>query len=131
MTRNGQGRAPLLLVAEDHRINRVLLERVLKSLGYRTVLVENGKDAVDAVRGGAFDGALIDLEMPIMNGLEAAAGIRALGGNANVLPLLALTAHSPGEFEEDAMRSGFDGFVSKPISAADLAATLKRFIPRV
>ncbi len=130
MTRTEHARTPLLLVAEDHRVNRVLLERLLKSLGYSAVMVENGKDAVNAIRAGRFDGALIDLEMPVMGGLEAAASIRALGGPAALLPLLALTAHSPGEFEEDALKHGFDGFVNKPISPAGLAETLKRFIRR-
>ena len=68
--------------------------------------------------------------MPVMGGLEAASTIRSFGGKASLLPILALTAHSPGEFEHDALKHGFDGFVLKPITAADLATTLKRFIRR-
>jgi CheY-like chemotaxis protein len=100
--------APLLLVADDHRLNRLLIERILESLGYRSVMVQNGQEAVDAVRTGQFDGVLLDLEMPVMGGLQAALAIRALGGAAEKLPLLALTAHSEAEFEHEARKHGFD-----------------------
>jgi CheY-like chemotaxis protein len=136
------GQSPRLLVAEDHRVNRLLIERILKSLGYRTVMVENGLEAVDAVRAGlrpteaasaaqadSFDAVLLDLEMPVMDGLEAASAIRALGGEAEYLPLLALTAHAAREVEADARQHGFDGFVSKPVTAAELAAALRELIP--
>jgi CheY-like chemotaxis protein len=120
--------SPLLLIAEDHRVNRALIQRMLDALGYRTVVVENGRQAVDAVRTTAFDAVLLDLEMPVMGGLEAASAIRGLGSDAATLPLLALTAHSPGEFEHDAKRHGFDGYISKPISPRDLDAVLRELI---
>ncbi len=127
---NPPGRTPLLLVAEDHRVNRVLIERMLESLGYRIVLVENGRQAVEAVRAGNFDAVLLDLEMPVMGGLEAASTIRAMPGDAGKLPLLALTAHTPGEFEAEAKTAGFNGYVTKPIAAGELAAALNRLLQK-
>jgi CheY-like chemotaxis protein len=129
MTENSGRTSPLLLVADDHHVNRVMIERILARLGYRTVLVENGREAVEAVRKGQFDGALLDIEMPVMDGLEAASAIRGREGTTGRLPLLALSAHSPGEFEHHARRHGFDGFIVKPINARDLAVTLARLIP--
>jgi len=129
-TGHEHGRSPLLLVAEDHYLNRILIERVLDALGYRTVMVENGREAVEAVRAAPFDAVLLDLEMPVMGGLEAASAIRALGGEAAHLPLLALTAHDAGDFEDDALKCGFDGFVSKPVAPGELGATLQRLIPQ-
>ncbi len=129
MNENGGRPSPLLLVADDHGVNRIMIERVLARLGYRTVVVENGRDAVAAIREGGFDAALLDLEMPVMNGLEAATAIRALDQPAARLPLLALSAHSPVEFEHHAKKHGFDGFIVKPINPRELAATLARFVP--
>jgi CheY-like chemotaxis protein len=129
MSENGGRTSPLLLVADDRHVNRVMIERILARLGYRAVLVENGREAVEAVGKGQFDGALLDIEMPVMDGLEAASAIRGREGTAGRLPLLALSAHSPGEFEHHARRHGFDGFIVKPISARDLAVTLARLIP--
>jgi len=56
--RENAARQPLLLVADDHSVNRLMIEKMLARLGYRTITVENGQDAVDAVRDGEFDGAL-------------------------------------------------------------------------
>ena len=122
-------RQPLLLVADDHSVNRLMIEKMLRRLGYRTITVENGQDAVEAVRAGTFDGALLDLEMPVMGGLEAATAIRELDGAAGHLPLLALSAHSPGEFEHHARQHGFDGFIVKPVNARELATALARLVP--
>jgi CheY-like chemotaxis protein len=142
MHEDGPERSPRLLVAEDHRINRLLIECILKSLGYRTVMVENGREALDSVRAslsrteaapaheaGSFDAVLLDLEMPVMDGLQAASAIRALGGDAEHLPLLALTAHVAHEAEADARRHGFNSFVSKPVTAAELETALRELIP--
>jgi CheY-like chemotaxis protein len=129
MDENGGRPSPLLLVADDHQVNRAMIERILTRLGYRAILVENGREAVEAVGTGKFDGALLDLEMPVMGGLEAATAIRGLQGAAGRLPLFALSAHSPEDFEHHARRHGFDGFIVKPISAKELAATLARHVP--
>ena len=123
--------APLLLVADDHNVNRVMIEKILGRLGYRAIMVENGRQAVDTLRGGGFDGALLDLEMPVMGGLEAATAIRGLSGANGRVPLLALSAHSPSEFEHQAKKHGFDGFIVKPVNARELAHALARFIAPV
>lgn len=116
--------APHLLVAEDHPVNRALIERMLEWLGYRVVTVENGREAVDAAQAQTFNAILLDLEMPVMGGLDAAAAIRALPGAA-MLPMIALTAHAAGDAEHISKQYGFDGYVTKPIDMKDLAKTLR------
>jgi CheY-like chemotaxis protein len=116
--------APLLLVAEDHPVNRALIERMLGWLGYRTVMVENGREAVDAARAQTFDAILLDLEMPVMGGLDAATEIRTLPGMTK-LPMVALTAHAAGDAEHISRRYSFDGYVTKPIDMKDLDSTLR------
>jgi hypothetical protein len=117
-----------VLVAEDHPVNRALIERMLGWLGYRTLMVENGRDAVDAAKAQSFDAVLLDLEMPVMGGLDAAAEIRTLEGLAGKLPMVAMTAHAAGDAEHISRQYGFDGYVTKPIDMKDLANTLRHVL---
>lgn len=114
-----------VLLAEDHATNQYVISAYLRDAGHHVTLVENGVEAVRAVRGGGFDLVLMDVQMPVMDGLTAAAAIRALDGPAAAVPILALTASAmPGD-REACLGAGMDGHLSKPITAASLRAALR------
>jgi signal transduction histidine kinase/CheY-like chemotaxis protein len=107
-----------ILLAEDNRINQKLAVRLLEKRGHTVVVTQNGREAVDAVEKETFDIALLDVQMPVMDGLEAARLIRQrerkTGGSR--LPLVALTAHAMSGDRELCMASGMDGYATKPIT---------------
>ena len=102
-----------ILVAEDNEINQVVIEGLLR--GHRLTVVGDGRQAVEAVAAGRFDLVLMDVMMPIMNGLEATAAIRALPPPARTLPIIALTANAMSGDREHYLAAGMTGYVSKPI----------------
>jgi CheY-like chemotaxis protein len=116
-----------LLVAEDSPVNQKLLLGLLARQGHRTVLVENGREAVEALGRETFDAALLDVQMPEMDGLEVAARVRATeAGSGRHLPLIALTAHAMKGDRERCLAAGMDHYLSKPIAAAELYRLLAR-----
>ncbi len=120
-----------ILVVEDNPVNRKVIEALLIKSGYVVASVENGQEAVDAVTGGMSpDLVLMDCQMPVLNGLEATARIRAWerqGGRPH-LPIVALTAGAFDEDREQSLAAGMDDFLTKPVDAGDLAATLERLL---
>ncbi len=110
---------PLILIAEDHPLNRRVAGIVLEGAGLRYEFAEDGAAAVAAVKTGRFDLVLMDVHMPRMDGLEATRAIRALPGRPSAIPIIAVTAASPDEVSE-CRKAGMDDFVSKPIGAAAL-----------
>lgn len=110
-----------ILVAEDNAVNRKVAEGLLRSMGHTPVLAVDGMKACEAVAQERFDLVLMDVQMPLMDGLEATTAIRRReaesGGH---IPILALTAHAmKGDFER-CRAAGMDGYLSKPISSEDL-----------
>jgi signal transduction histidine kinase/DNA-binding response OmpR family regulator/HPt (histidine-containing phosphotransfer) domain-containing protein len=125
-TTNGCG--PRLLVAEDNQINLRLLLAILEREGYVVDSVENGVEAVAAVRLKRYDAVLMDVQMPAMNGVEATARIRALGGAKARVPIIALTANAMQGAREHYLSVGMNEYLSKPINRAELVAALRRLI---
>jgi len=122
-----------LLIAEDSSINSFLLRAYLKDGAYVTTFVEDGKQAVNAFLSGQFDLILMDMEMPVMDGLAATSAIRALERDQGRTrtAIVSLTANAL-QTEIDAMRNaGCDVHLSKPISKKDLLAAVERYrVPR-
>jgi two-component system sensor histidine kinase RpfC len=118
------GRSLRILVADDNRSNRLVAERLLEKAGHAVVLVEDGRQALDALVEETFDVALLDLNMPIMSGVEAARLYAfACSGVADV-PLIALTADATEKAQEVVRQAGMVGFVTKPIDRAVLFAAI-------
>jgi two-component system, sensor histidine kinase len=116
-----------ILVAEDNRVNQMLIAALLEKLGHRATLVGDGEQAVAAVAQGRFDLVLMDVQMPKLDGVSATKAIRALDGAAARTPVVALTANAlPGQ-RESYIADGMDDYLSKPIQPAALAATLGRW----
>lgn len=117
-----------ILVAEDNRVNRILFERLLQRHGHHVVLAADGAEAVERFRdSGPFDLILMDLQMPVMSGHDAAAQIRALEAGASRVPIIAVTAHALNGDREACLAGGFDDFLAKPIQHQELLACLERY----
>jgi PAS domain S-box-containing protein len=115
-----------ILLTEDNTINQRLAMRLLERLGHKVTLAVNGERAVQAVKEGRYDLVLMDIQMPVMGGLEATQKIREwLEGQAH-LPVIAMTAHAMQGDRERYLASGMDGYVSKPIMLEDLTAEIDR-----
>jgi signal transduction histidine kinase/ActR/RegA family two-component response regulator len=113
-----EGRGLRILVADDHEVNRRAFNLLLAPVAERVVTVADGLEAIEAAATEAFDLVLLDLNMPRMNGLDAARGLREAHGPG--LPIVALTAAANPADIEACFAAGMDAFVSKPVEAAEL-----------
>lgn len=119
--------APLrVLLAEDNAINQKVVAGFLTHAGHRVTLAGNGQEALGLAKGGGFDVILMDIHMPVMDGLEATAAVRALPGPEGRVPVLALTADVFPEDVERCHRAGMNGHLPKPVQPEHLAAALAR-----
>ena len=117
--------APLrILVAEDNKINQRLMVMLLTAGGHEVDVASNGEDAVEAVRQGGFDVVLMDIQMPVLDGVGAVRRIRAMAEPACSIPILALTADAIAGAEERYLAVGVDAYLAKPITPAALQAAL-------
>ncbi len=115
------GRPLRILLAEDHAVNQKVATFMLRGMGHSPTVVADGRAAVLAWEAGGFDLILMDLQMPEMDGFEAVAAIRSREGrDGGRIPIVALTAHAMKGDRERCLRSGFDGYLSKPIRAEGL-----------
>ncbi len=112
-----------LLVADDHPVNRRILALLLEPHGCRLTFAENGMEAVEAAAAQPFDAILMDMQMPVMDGLEASRRIRAAGANRTT-PLVALTANAMDVHRAAWAEVGAEAFLTKPIDPNLLARTL-------
>ena len=125
---DGGGLAALrVLVAEDHPVNRQYMAALLEGMGHQTFFAGNGLEALEAIRVQAFDIVLMDLHMPLLDGVGATLAIRALpDGAAATVPIIALTADAFAQTRERCLMAGMNDFLAKPVSPDKLAATLRR-----
>ena len=122
-----------ILVADDNRINQKVARGMLKRLGFEADLVSDGKQAVDAVTKSQYDLVLMDVEMPEMDGIEAAQAIRALPadrfGFSHRIPIIAVTANAMIGDAETCLKSGMSDYLSKPIDKGKLDLILRKWLP--
>ncbi|WGM40959.1 ATP-binding protein [Caulobacter sp. NIBR1757] len=118
----GNGRVPRVLLAEDHPTNRRVVELILSGLPVELTSVENGLQALEATDGQPFDLILMDMQMPVMDGLTATRQIRAREARtgARRTRIVTLTANAMPEHRQASEAAGADGFLTKPIDAAAL-----------
>jgi PAS domain S-box-containing protein len=109
-----------ILVVDDNEINRILAKKVLVKWGVKVDFAENGKIALDKVQKSKYDLILMDLHMPVMDGMEASKAIRSLGAEYAKLPIVALTASIFAHELETITECGMDGYVIKPFTPNDL-----------
>jgi CheY-like chemotaxis protein len=114
-----------ILLAEDHPVNQKVAVRMLEHLGHSVVVARDGRQALEALGRGRFDVALMDLQMPEMDGFEALRAIRdAEAATDEHLLVVALTAHAMEGDRTRCLRAGFDAYLAKPIRQADLEEAL-------
>ena len=123
-----------VLLVEDNELNSEIAVALLESLGAAAETAANGQealDALDASEPGHFDVVLMDIQMPVMNGLEATRRIReSERDDLRALPVVVLSANAFTEDVQESKRAGADDHLSKPISVKDLAATLGGILGR-
>ncbi len=126
-----RGAGPLpglrVLVAEDVPVNQELVRLMLAPLGCEVVVVPDGEQALDAAASRAFDLILMDMQMPVLDGLEATRMIRRLGGAAARTPIVALTANVLPEQIERCRRAGMNDHVAKPFVTEDLQSMVLKW----
>ena len=121
-----------ILLVEDNELNREIAQEILREYGFRVDTAENGAVAVEKIRTavpGSYDLVLMDVQMPVMDGYTATRQIRALEDPALAgIPILAMTANAFDEDRRNAMESGMNGFLSKPIVIGDLVQELHKIL---
>jgi signal transduction histidine kinase/ActR/RegA family two-component response regulator len=118
--------AQRVLVAEDNAVNRAVARGLLERRGHTVTLAGDGVEAVRAASNDTFDVILMDVQMPRMDGLQAAAAIRAAERETGRhVRIIALTAHARGEDRERCVSAGMDDYLSKPYGAAELYAVIE------
>ncbi len=120
-------RSARILVAEDIEMNRVIAAALLKTGGHEVTMVENGKDAIEAVKQSPFDLIFMDMEMPIMDGLDATRKIRGLDGDAAATPIVALTANALTEDAARCRAAGMNDHLAKPITKLSLTNMIEKW----
>lgn len=117
-----------VLIVEDFDDARFMLRTFLESNGYRVAEAINGQEAVEFVRRKCPDLILMDLNMPLMDGLAATEQIRACRKMCRKVPILAITAHDTYGMKDAALEAGCDGYILKPIDFEKLEAIIRRIL---
>jgi len=125
------GRAPgRILLVEDEEVNREIGCEILRSAGLRVDTASNGEEAVERFQEGGFDLILMDLQMPVLDGIEATRRIRALPDGGKI-PIIALTANAFLEDKNRCLEAGMNDFLAKPVDPTTIYATLSRYLAGV
>lgn len=127
---NNPGSPGTILIAEDERINRLALKRILEKAGYRILEAENGIQALKILETETPECILMDIQMPEMDGIEAAKRIRDRNefGEKSQIPIIALTAYTMPEDREKISDAGVDDYISKPVNMDYLVKTISKII---
>jgi len=125
------GRTPGLriLVAEDNPTNQKVIRKILESVGHRPQLVDNGEQALEALGHESFDLAILDMQMPVMGGLDAIKIFR-FANPQTTLPFLVLTANATTEARKECQEAGASAFLTKPIDPKALLAQIATLVPQ-
>jgi len=118
-----------ILVAEDNPANRELIREILEVQGYEVLEAANGLEALEQIEEKLPDLVLMDIQMPLIDGLEAVSKLRT-DERFGKLPVIALTAYAMSGDEDKALMAGFDGYLSKPMDVKQLLLYLQQFTPQ-
>ena len=116
---------PTVLVAEDSQDTRIMLKRAFEIKGYKVFEAEDGQQALEIARRYKPSLIVIDLNMPVLDGLEAVKHLRELEGDGDQIPIVAITAYDVYGMEEAALETGCNRYLAKPLNLDELDRTLK------
>lgn len=122
-------RQPTILIIENEVSNRILIERVLSTRGYRCISASNGQEALNILDGEYVDLILTDLSMPVLDGYRTTQLIRERPALANV-PIVAVTAYALNDENEAAMQIGCNEYLTKPFKPRQLLEVVDRLLPQ-
>jgi len=118
-----------ILLVEDNEVNQKLAVRLLEKMGHQVTLVSNGAEACETLCAATYDIVLMDLQMPVMGGLEATCKIREREQHSGQhVPILAMTAHAAAQDEKRCLEAGMDGYLTKPIRREVLRKEIERAV---
>lgn len=118
-----------VLLAEDNEVNQRLISRLLEKMGHTVAVAQNGQMAVRMWSEQEFDLVAMDMQMPIMDGLEATAEIRVRERDTGRhVPIVAMTANAFDEDREKCLRGGMDGYIAKPVTAKSIEIEIARVV---
>jgi signal transduction histidine kinase/FixJ family two-component response regulator len=120
--------APLVLVVEDSPVNRLVAVHVLERSGFRTHVVNDGREALGALSMQTYDAVLMDCQMPEIDGYEATRELRRRERGGRHTPVIAMTAHAMTGDREKCLAAGMDDYITKPVRSQTLTETLQRWI---
>jgi PAS domain S-box-containing protein len=121
-----------ILLAEDNRVNQLLAVRLLEKRGQHVQVAGNGREALEKLKAADFDLVLMDVQMPVMGGFEAAAAVREMEkGTGKHIPIIALTAHAMKGDRERCLAAGMDGYIGKPIRPEELFEQIEALMPSI
>lgn len=116
-----------VLLVEDTEDNRFMMRRLLEMAGYRVVEATNGEEAVRLAESEQPDLILMDLSLPVIDGLAATRAIRKLNGLSKT-PIIVVSAHDTSDFQSDALAAGCDSYITKPIDFSQLEQLIARLL---
>lgn len=121
-----------ILIVEDDSINRTLATRLVRKLGYHPKCAKDGIEALEMLKAEHFDGLLMDVRMPRMDGLEATRRLRTLDGllTSNEVPVIAVTAQAYASDRDECLKAGMNDYLRKPFSLVQLEKLLHKWLPK-
>jgi two-component system, sensor histidine kinase and response regulator len=119
-----------ILVAEDNEVNLSMLLDMLSILKHKVIVAKNGQEAIDLSLAEKPELIIMDIGMPVMDGLEATRRLREIEGFSSI-PILALTANAREEDKEKCLAAGFNEHLSKPIETKELFEAVNRYLPAI
>lgn len=116
-----------IIVAEDSSVIQNLTKKILSQLNYQIVAVKNGQQVLDLLEKENYHLILMDIHMPVMDGMECARNIRKSGNQNKDIPILAITGNANNYTEEEFEAAGINGFIPKPLNYDSLVEKVKKF----
>lgn len=117
-----------VLLAEDNEVNQLVAKELLKSIGIKVTIAQNGSETLELIKKSSFDAILMDVQMPVMDGFTATKRIREMDSPYNTIPIIALTAHAMAGDREKSISAGMDDHLTKPLDPEELFQVLYKWI---
>jgi len=116
-----------IIVAEDSSVIQNLTKKILSQLNFEITSVKNGQQVLDLMSNDSYDLILLDIHMPVMDGMECAKSIRSMNGSQKDVPIIAITGNANNYTEQDFEAAGINAYIPKPLNYDSLVEKVKEF----